>query len=962
MSSEVSAQIIKEDGFPKKTMNPPKKFPLLLKNKGKSPPFIQKNNITNNRDNDINVEGINSDISNKKFPPKLKAMKPKIKIPEPKFKAIEMKSDEKQSNMNNVQNDMKKIMPKLKSIKPKIKIPEPKFKSLEQTIKKGESYIKSSNTNKEPPKSIMKQSSTNSNNSQPILKRLQTSKKKVSIDLVDEEDDISNEKNFNKNSLFKNKYYSKINIIDKLKNVCSNEINKNESNGSTKDPMGIGKIYYSIKEKGKAFQPSFSSSIKEKTITNIGTASFSQELAKQNIGSNQHMKRDNMSRNDPSNDIQNNSNNGPKRMSMEKISKNDNILENNTNVRQKSESHIKMSNTCGENILVGIKGNKSNIGPLTTFNESKLIQDTHYINAFSRFSGNYVGKVTGPANSISNFDKTPQNMNDKKTCVQNGIHNNGYVCKGVPPPFYEYPYMMNYPYCNNVLYNGGMDNHPFYFYPRFYLPMYPYDYPHNETVPFFNDENVIPNGNHISAAHKTTRRNKRDERNKHKGKNNKFEDNMIIAGGHLKPLQFRNGAEWSKKNDQKKFNDGEEVYYDDDNYDSYDDVDEEEYFDWDEYNNEDKFYEEQNKIKHKQKSSYIGNSKWYEIEQKLNNCRGVIEDDKPPKEIIIKKKKSVNEKKKKKPYYEEETKYYDEYESEYSYTYDGEYNDVYISDDQLINPKMYKNGVYNRRRLSNRNEKHGLEQNTLEDTYNFNFDDIYKNYRIEYLNEKLKWANEHLKKKKNNKYKKNQKDEITIDQDKANDPTLIQGPRKKNLERLEDIAHLFLPKQKKHDNMFNLSLNISKMSNNDKNDIINMLFSCRELEKLIEEQHCVLDMLDNDLREVNASLKLPATWDNLENFELLQENILKEDEQGLPINNTPFFIKGKVALIPKDINTFFDDDKKGESTGKKDYYARQVVQMATQVNTPTPVKYVPKFTKAKVKPKVPLLLKNITKA
>lgn len=152
------------------------------------------------------------------------------------------------------------------------------------------------------------------------------------------------------------------------------------------------------------------------------------------------------------------------------------------------------------------------------------------------------------------------------------------------------------------------------------------------------------------------------------------------------------------------------------------------------------------------------------------------------------------------------------------------------------------------------------------------------------------------------------------------------------------------------------------MSNNDKNDIINMLFSCRELEKLIEEQHCVLDMLDNDLREVNASLKLPATWDNLENFELLQENILKEDEQGLPINNTPFFIKGKVALIPKDINTFFDDEKKGESTGKKDYYARQVVQMATQVNTPTPVKYVPKFTKAKVKPKVPLLLKNITKA
>ncbi|SPJ09903.1 conserved Plasmodium protein, unknown function [Plasmodium sp. DRC-Itaito] len=949
MSSEVSAQIIKKDGSPKKTMNPPKKFPLLLKNKGKPPPFIQKSNITNNIDNDnINVEGINSDISNKKIPPKLKAMKPKIKIPEAKFKTIDMKSDENQSTINNVQNDMKKIMPKLKSIKPKIKIPEPKFKSIEQSIQKEESYIKSSNANKEPPKSIMKQSSTNSNNSQHILKRLPTSKKKVSIDLVDDQDDISNEKNFHKNSLFKNKYYSKINILDKLKSVVSNEINKNELNVSTKVPMGIGKIYYSIKEKGKAFQPSLSSSIKEKKITNIGTVSLSQELEKQNIGSKKHMNRDEISRNDTSSDIQNNSNNIPKRISVEKVSKNDNILTNNTNVRQINEPQIKMPNTYRENILVGIKGNKTNIGPLKTFNESKLIPDTYYINAFSRFSGNYVGKVTGPAHSISNFDKTPQNMNDKKTCVQNDIHKNGLVYNGVPPPFYDYPYMMNYPHCNNMLYNGGMDNYPFYFYPGFYLPIYPpYDYSYHDTVPFSNNENVIPNGDHISDIHKTIKRNKRGERNKHNGENNKLEENMIIAVGDLKPLQFRNGAEWSKKN-ERKILDGEYVHYDEK---------EEEYNDWEENNSENEFYEEQNKIKHKEKSSYIGNSKWYEIEQKLNNCRGVIEDgNKAPKEIIIKKKKSVNEKK---PYYEDETKYYDEYESEYSNPYDSEYNNIYVSDDKLKNRNMYKNDVYNRRRLSNRNQKYDLEENTLEDTYNFNFDDIYKNYKIEYLNEKLKWANEHLKKKKNKKNKKNEKDEITIDQDKTNDPTLIQGTRKKNLERLEDIAHLFLPKQKKHDNMFNLSLNISKMSNNDKDDIINMLFSCRELEKLIEEQHCVLEMLDNDLREVNASLKLPATWDNLENFQLLQENILKEDQQGFPINNTPFFIKGKVALIPQDLNTFFDDEEKDGSIGKKDYYSRPVVQMTTPVNTPTPVKYVPKFAKGKVKPKVPLLLKNI---
>ncbi|SOV13680.1 conserved Plasmodium protein, unknown function [Plasmodium sp. gorilla clade G2] len=962
MSSEVSAQIIKKDGSPKKSMNPPKKFPLLLKNKGKSPPFIQKNNITNNRDNDINGEGINSDISNKKIPPKLKAMKPKIKIPEPKFKTLEMKSDEKPSNINNVQNDMKKMMPKLKSIKPKIKIPEPKFKSLEQTIKKEESCIKSTGSNKEPPKSIMKQSSTYSNNSQPILKRLQTSKKKVSIDLVDDEDDISNEKNLNKNSLFKNKYYEKINILDKLKSVSSNEINKNESNVSTKVPMGIGKIYYSIKEKGKAYQPSLSSSIKEKTITNNGTASLSQELEK-NIGNNHHMNNDKMSKNDLSNDILNNSNNSAKRMSMEKISNNDNILleKNNTNIRQMSQSQIKMSNTYGENILVGIKANKSNVGPLTTLNESKLIQDTHYINAFSRYSGNYVGKVTGPAHSISNLDKTPQNINDKKRCVQNDIHKNGCMYKGVPPPFYDYPYMMNYPYCNNMLYNGAMDNHPFYFYPGFYVPMYPYDYSYNETLPFFNNENIIPNGDDTSDISKSMKKNKRGDRNKQKGINKKCEDNMIIAGGHLKPLQFRNGAEWNKKN-EKKFYDEEGVYYEDD----YDEEDDEYYDDDDEdeeYNNEDKLYKEQHKINNKYKSSYIGNSKWYEIEHKLNNCRGVIEEDKATKGMMKKKKKkSVNEKK---AYYEDETKYYDEYESEYSNPYDSEYNDTYLSDDQLKNKNMYKNGIYNKRRLNNRKQKHDLEENTLEDTYNFNFDDIYKNYKIEYLNEKLKWANENLKKKKNMKNmknKKNQKDEIKIDQEETNDCGPTEGTRKKNVERLEDIAHLFLPKQKKHDNMFNLSLNISKMSNNDKDDIINMLFSCRELEKLIEEQHCVLDMLDNDLREVNASLKLPATWDNLENFELLQENILKEEEHGLPLNNTPFFIKGKVALIPKDINTFFDDEKKGGLIGKKDYYIKNVVQMATQVNTPTPVKYVPKFTKAKVKPKVPLLLKNNAKA
>ncbi|KMZ81857.1 hypothetical protein PVIIG_02906 [Plasmodium vivax India VII] len=613
--------------------------------------------------------------------------------------------------------------------------------------------------------------------------------------------------------------------------------------------------------------------------------------------------------------------------------------------------------TDGPRVMVGVSdaAGKQTVVPLSTSRTSTLMQDTHYLNAFSRLDGNYVGKVTGPASPIDCSDKKPQRRGGQKDLEQMTPRG------GRPPSVYppsatvgeyppsaavgEYPHGGNFlPFFNynSEVFRGGMGTGcPMFFPPGwYYLPMGTHGDsgwvgPAEVAAGQVDADRLTTYGEQTGRANERGKKKRGSRAGNPTVGGGRRQSDTLIAAGHLKPLQFREGVEWSSEEEK--------------------------------YLNADVTMEEERRERKKKErrgrgrgvGGSIGDSKWYEIERRLNNCRGVIQESEAEGEAEDEAEYEAGagqEDEANPSYYTdcseaadscgEDTKYVDGVRSEGHYE-----GDTDCGEEAGGKRSLTKNGQ----------RRNGRRRTPLEESHPFDDDSIYKNYKVGYLREGRKWANEGLRRGGGEApFKKTPHEEVPR-----------ETPLKKtHRERLNRIAHLFLPKNKKHENAFDLSLSFSQISEGDKDDIIRMLFACRDLERLIEEQHCVLDMLENDLREVNASLKMPPSWSNFNHFEVLQESILQsEGGQGVPLNNTPFFIKGKVALIPKNLDSFFD--KAAVAATKAN--AAKAANAANAANVagappsgaysqpegpPSNSKYMPKFAKAKVKPKVSLLLKR----
>lgn len=83
----------------------------------------------------------------------------------------------------------------------------------------------------------------------------------------------------------------------------------------------------------------------------------------------------------------------------------------------------------------------------------------------------------------------------------------------------------------------------------------------------------------------------------------------------------------------------------------------------------------------------------------------------------------------------------------------------------------------------------------------------------------------------------------------------------------------------------------------DQCELIKLLLACRDLEKVIEEQHTVLDMLDHDLREAQEVLKLPDCLNKF-GFDTIA-GPGPDPEPFYPTSDIPMFIKGRISLLPK---------------------------------------------------------------
>ncbi|SBT44676.1 conserved Plasmodium protein, unknown function [Plasmodium ovale wallikeri] len=996
MNCKPPVQLSKKVGALPKSAKPFINPSFLIKNKGNLSQVLQKSQSSEKLQSEHNHEGNQGEPKVNLPKESSKAVKPKIKIPEAKFKSIELKlklkpkpleqklDEQKLEEQKPAEQKPKPMHPKFKSLKTKpqiggMKPPEAKMKFPKSKIpppgakfNPSEVKFKTLVTKAKPAIGQTKEDGSNSELSDEHVKmaksmiKMPPSPNEESHDSNEEVvKENGNDKSRKDTILNKSKYFDKKNILHVLKGKNGKE--KSKLMGAGPPPMTMPKVKFPFpsekekakekakekvkektKEKTNVFSPATqkenskvnsvsSSPVQANLLVKKYTSSFSKEMVKSEI-SEKNAKKEESEK-----EV---ANSEPQRIPTSPIKRKASMFKSTKNVSsskvEQPNEHVR--NLVKSDVMIGIADEMPQIGPLSTRRESTLLQNTHYINAFSRFDGNYVGKVTGPPIPISSLDKTPQKLSEKKD-YENELHHNT-IHTNIPSPFVDFSHVVNFPFHPFISNgrSGSVETAPFVMYPGFYyMPAMACDPDWRYATGCIEAGDKRSSkrgemGEKISTH--DIRKGRKSTATCDKG------HGEMVAGGHLKPLQFRHGADWDT-DDEKFLND--DVYLEEQK---------EEETRKPKRGSTNKASAKNENAKGGQKSQYIGNSKWYDIERRLNNCRGVIEDY----NCSYYKDDESDESEGGSGCEEEaDTRYEDEEGNESYYKEEGEHTyeeDMY--NDYALKGK--KNSWDKRKKGGKKKRGQGKNSLNVGDAYNFNFDDLYKNYKIEYLNEKLKWANEYLNRKADRGADKEEsEEEIGVEERKSAQRRTSSHvghrvkDKKKHLERLDDIAHLFLPKKKNHENLFDLSLNFSRVSDNDKNDIINMLFSCRELEKLIEEQHCVLDMLDNDLKEVNASLKLPSNWDNFENFEILQENILNEEEQGLPLNNTPLFIKGKVALVPKNLEPFLDKVPLKRESAKVAETEKTVSQA---YETPVNIKYIPKFAKAKVKQKIPLLMKN----
>ncbi|EDO07494.1 uncharacterized protein BBOV_IV011420 [Babesia bovis T2Bo] len=121
-------------------------------------------------------------------------------------------------------------------------------------------------------------------------------------------------------------------------------------------------------------------------------------------------------------------------------------------------------------------------------------------------------------------------------------------------------------------------------------------------------------------------------------------------------------------------------------------------------------------------------------------------------------------------------------------------------------------------------------------------------------------------------------------------------PMSHERDRWNFVDGFLKPRRKPFASMSELSRHFSNINRSDQSELIKLLLACRSLEKVIEEQHGVLDMLDHDIREARELLRLPEHLRGMSSKTLMGKP--PQQESFYPTSDIPLFIKGRVSLIP----------------------------------------------------------------
>ncbi|KAH8582641.1 putative low complexity [Cryptosporidium sp. chipmunk genotype I] len=114
------------------------------------------------------------------------------------------------------------------------------------------------------------------------------------------------------------------------------------------------------------------------------------------------------------------------------------------------------------------------------------------------------------------------------------------------------------------------------------------------------------------------------------------------------------------------------------------------------------------------------------------------------------------------------------------------------------------------------------------------------------------------------------------------------------------VGGLSAARRRPYSSLTEMAAYFSNIEPQDQNDVIVMLLACRKLEKQIEEQQTVMQLLEHDLKEAQSLLRFPPEWRSLNNDEVLGHSPLPAGQ--IPSTNDPPYVSNHPNIEPPWVN------------------------------------------------------------
>ncbi|KAF7455897.1 putative low complexity protein [Cryptosporidium felis] len=114
------------------------------------------------------------------------------------------------------------------------------------------------------------------------------------------------------------------------------------------------------------------------------------------------------------------------------------------------------------------------------------------------------------------------------------------------------------------------------------------------------------------------------------------------------------------------------------------------------------------------------------------------------------------------------------------------------------------------------------------------------------------------------------------------------------------VGGLSAARRRPYSSLTEMAAYFSNIEPQDQNDVIVMLLACRKLEKQIEEQQVVMQLLEHDLKEAQSLLRFPPEWRSLSNSEVLGNPPLPAGQ--IPSTNDPPYVSNHPGIEPPWVN------------------------------------------------------------